>query len=93
MAKENEKPDISHLDPEIYYFIKIGRRFSMNNPEAEGIEEGQIHLIVDCPEEEKEKYENDIWIMGKTSPIRLFSDECHSVENSDLTQEQVSQII
>jgi len=36
---------------------------------------GTIHDLVECPDEHKEKYNDDPWIMGTVEPVRIVSGE------------------
>jgi len=36
---------------------------------------GQIVDTVPCPEEYKDRFKDEIWVMGKTEPVRLLRGE------------------
>lgn len=47
------------------------------SPEGDPVRDkiGQFVDVVPCPDEYKHKFNDDIWVMGKTEPIRLLRQE------------------
>ncbi len=40
---------------------------------------GSEHDIVECPKEYKNKYANDVWVMGIGEPVRLLGNEYEEI--------------
>ena len=53
--------------------IECNLQSSEGDPIREKI--GQIVETVDCPKEYKDRFDKDIWVQGKTEPVRLLARE------------------
>lgn len=70
-------------------FVELGRRFSYSDPTNNSkLTVGSIHPLVECPDEHKDKYEEDVWVMGDREPVRVFGSEYHAVWDDDPRIEQ-----
>lgn len=55
------------------------RNFTGGSPEFKNLTNGSEHDVIECPKEHKNKYGNDVWVMGMTEPVRLLSHEFQSI--------------
>ena len=49
--------------------------FTGVSSEFKNLTRGSEHDVVECPKEYKNKYANDVWVMGMTEPVRLLRSE------------------
>jgi len=53
--------------------------FTGFSTEFENLTRGTEHDVVECPKEYKNKYANDIWVMGVKEPVRLLLHEYEEI--------------
>jgi len=49
--------------------------FTGSSSQFKNLVRGSIHKVIKCPNSEKAKFENDIWVMGVSEPVRLLPGE------------------
>jgi hypothetical protein len=72
------KPTCPDAKPKVASTTKRVRitSFTGNNPRVFGnLTKGSEHDIVPCPEAEKHKFADDVWVMGIGEPVRLLGGE------------------